>query len=210
MPGSYTRLVNVAVLVPVKAFAQAKQRLSTALDPATRVRLATWMAEQVISAAGEVPVYVVCDDDDVRSWAEQRGAIALWTARLGLNGAVDDGVEAIARAGFDHVIVTHADLPLPHSLIRVAREHTATIVPDHRRDGTNVMSFPTSTPIPASYGPGSFSRHWASAAHLCREVRPDPRLAIDVDTPDDLTNPRLKEVLPSWLPTIPANRFLNR
>jgi 2-phospho-L-lactate guanylyltransferase len=202
--------VDVAVLVPVKAFTEAKQRLSAVLTPDERIRLAMLMAEGVVRASAPHRVFVVCDDDTVSDWAEGLGATALWTAELGLNGAVNDGVAAIAKAGFEHVIVTHADLPLPTNLPAVARRGTTTLVPDRRRDGTNVMSFPTSAPIPASYGANSFERHRAHAtADAARiiEIRVDAELSIDIDTPDDLTHPILRKVLPRWLPTIQANRY---
>lgn len=203
--------MNVAVLVPVKAFSQAKQRLSDVLSPDERRRLARHLAEGVlaVAVAGEVPLFVVCDDDEVHRWAQDRGANALWTAELGLNGAVDDGVRSIAAQGFDHVIVSHADLPLAGSLTDVARPGTATFVPDTVHDGTNVMSFPLDRPVPAAYGPGSFQRHCdaARAMGLEVEVRADPRLALDIDVASDLVHPLLREVLPSWLPTIQANPF---
>jgi 2-phospho-L-lactate guanylyltransferase len=205
--------VDVAVLVPVKAFTEAKQRLSAVLTPADRIRLAMSMAEGVVRASAPHRVFVVCDDAGVRDWAEALGATALWTAELGLNGAVDDGVTAVSRAGFEHVIVTHADLPLPVNLPEVARRDTITLVPDRRRDGTNVMSFPTSAPIPASYGANSFERHLEHAStHAPRtvEIRIDAELSIDIDTPSDLTHPILRKVLPTWLPTIQANRFTQR
>jgi len=210
MRTSYTRRVDVAVLVPVKAFTEAKQRLATVLSPTDRIRLARWLADGVIESVGATPVFVVCDDPDVRRWADDAGASVLWTAQLGLNGAVDDGVAAVAAAGFDHVVVTHADLPLPRGLVHVARQGTSTFVPDRRRDGTNVMSFPTASPIPARYGPGSFRRHHAAARTPVTEVRFDHHLSIDLDNPSDLTHPLLREVLPSWLPTIPVNHFTHR
>ncbi|MGB3736270.1 MAG: 2-phospho-L-lactate guanylyltransferase [Ilumatobacter sp.] len=201
--------MNVAVLVPVKAFAQAKQRLADVLSPAERRRLAQTLAEGVLAVARDVPLFVVCDDEEVREWSERHGAQALWTAELGLNGAVDDGVRSIAAQGFDHIIVSHADLPLPASLTGIARDGTATFVPDVRRDGTNVMSFPLDRPVPAAYGSGSFDRHCdaARAAGLRVEVRADARLALDIDVASDLTHPLLREVLPTWLPTIPVNPF---
>lgn len=204
--------MNVAALVPVKAFTQAKQRLTDVLSPAQRHRLARSLAEGVLASAADIAVFVVCDDEEVRDWASSQGATALWTAELGLNGAVDDGVRSIAARGFDHVIVSHADLPLPASLTRVARRGTATFVPDAARDGTNVMSFPLHRPISASYGPGSFERHCATAraVGISVEVRIDAHLALDVDTSSDLTHPLLREVLPSWLPTIPVNPFTHR
>ena len=201
--------MNVAVLVPVKAFTQAKQRLADVLSPDERRRLARILAEGVLGVANDVPIFVVCDDEEVREWAMACGAKPLWTAELGLNGAVDDGVRSIAAQGFDHVIVSHADLPLPESLTSVARRGTATFVPDVVRDGTNVMSFPLDRPVPAAYGPGSFKRHCDSARTigLPIEVRADARLALDIDVASDLTHPLLREVLPSWLPTIPVNPF---
>lgn len=207
--------VNLAVLVPVKAFSMAKGRLAGALTPDERRRLARWLADGVVAAASAAPVFVVCDDEEVRDWATERGASALWTAELGLNGAVDDGVASISERGFDHVIVSHADLPLPSRLLDVARTDTATFVPDPNRDGTNVMSFPlprlrdAPDVIAASYGPGSFVRHREAAiqAGLAVEVRVDVELSLDLDTPTDLTHPLLREVLPTWLPTIPVNPF---
>lgn len=188
----------------------AKQRLSTVLGPSDRVRLAQWLADGVLTAVSNMDVFVACDDETVRSWALERGATPLWGAGLGLNGAVDDGVAQIAAAGFDHVTISHADLPFPSRLGSVARRGVTTIVPDQRRDGTNVMSFPTSAPIAAAYGANSFDRHLGAAisnADRQVEVRPDLHLSLDVDTRSDLAHPLTSEVLPPWLPTIPANRF---
>lgn len=193
--------------MPVKAFVAAKQRLAPVLQPAERRRLARWMADRVLDACAELPVYVACDDEDVRDWADARGARVLWGPGLGLNGAVDDGVRRIAADGIEHVSVTHSDLPLADGIPTLAVADRTTLVPDRRRDGTNVMSFPVERAIRASYGGGSFRRHLAAAAGST-EVRFDPRLSLDVDTPSDLAHPLLREVLPPWLPTIPVNRFI--
>ena len=60
-PGGLTEL-GVTVLIPIKAFHAAKQRLSPDLDPSQRADLARWMAAEVIAAAAPLPVVVVCDD----------------------------------------------------------------------------------------------------------------------------------------------------
>jgi 2-phospho-L-lactate guanylyltransferase len=200
--------VRLAVLVPVKRFSSAKGRLNGVLLPDQRALLARWMATQVTAAVAEVPTFVACDDDDVAAWADDQGASVIWGAGLGLNGAVDDGIAGIADAGFDHVVVAHADLPRPRRLLEVAAAGTVTLVPDRRRDGTNVMSFPTSVPIRASYGAGSFDRHLAQAVSSAAavEVRADVDLSLDLDTARDLAHPLIREVLPPWLRTIPANR----
>jgi len=198
--------VRLAVLVPVKRFTAAKGRLAGVLSDNDRARLAEWLATRVLDVVSELPTFVACDDEQVARWAESRGAQVLWTSELGLNGAVDDGVEQITAMDFDHVVVSHADLGRPDSLVSVARSGYITLVPDQWRDGTNVMAFPTMSPLSASYGGGSFARHLEQAEALGSvEVRDDPHLSLDIDTADDLAHPLIREVLPEWLPTIPAN-----
>ncbi|MEM9039180.1 MAG: hypothetical protein AAGD33_04705 [Actinomycetota bacterium] len=198
--------MEVATVVPVKAFSLAKQRLSGTLDPPTRARLARWMAERVIAAASRTSIHIACDDDEVRDWALDLGAAVRWGPGLGLDGAVDDAVAFVVSEGADHVVVSHADLPLATPLIDVTRRGWATLVPDRRRDGTNVIAYPADAVVAAGYGPGSFRRHLArSTAIGPTEVRADPLLAHDVDEPAHLLDPRLREVLPPWLPTIPDN-----
>ncbi|MDQ6838304.1 MAG: 2-phospho-L-lactate guanylyltransferase [Actinomycetota bacterium] len=179
---------RAAVLVPVKAFDQAKLRLAPALSPERRAALARTMAEQVLRSAGRLPAAVVCDDRQVAAWARNLGALVIWEPGRGLNGAVAAGVAHLAGAGVKHVVVAAGDLPLAEDLAWLAEFDGITIVPDRRHDGTNVIALPTSTPFGFSYGPGSFSRH-LTEAHLIgvpiRVVYASP-LGCDVDLPDDL------------------------
>lgn len=200
--------MRLAVLVPVKRFTAAKGRLTGVLDDHERARLAEWMATRVLEVVAEMPTYVACDDERVAAWARAKGAHVIWGAGLGLNGAVDDGVSNIRAAGFEHVVVTHADLARPGSLLDVARAGTITLVPDRRHDGTNVMSFPLEYTIRAAYGGGSFARHLGQALDLdaVTEVRGDRDLSLDLDTERDLNHPLIREVLPTWLPMSRANR----
>ena len=203
MPG-----VNAVVLVPVKAFADAKARLASVLGVAERERLARWTSARVLAAAGELPTYVACDDEQVAAWATEHGASILWHPGVGLNAAVNDSVAELRDAGVSDVIVAHGDLPRAHSFAALAQHGTLTLVPDRRGDGTNVIAVPTDMPFQFSYGPGSFQRHLQSAiaAGLSVRVRRDPLLALDIDTPSDLAHPLVQEVLPSWLQTNPANQ----
>ncbi len=185
MPGSAT------VVVPVKDFSRAKLRLAPELDPAARADLARRMAGVVVAAAAPLPVCVVCDSVTVRAWAEQQGARVIWTPGLGLNGAVQAAVDTLAHEGVDVAVVAHGDLPLATRLAWVAATPGVTIVPDRRREGTNVIAVPTSIGFRFAYGPGSFERHRAEAIRLGQQVRivADPRLGWDVDLPDDLVLP---------------------
>ncbi len=182
---------RAAVLVPVKAFTAAKLRLASALDAGERADLARSMAGAVLRAAGELPTFIVCDDDEVAAWATGHGAGVLWRPGHGLNGAVTDGVAALNQLGFVRVIVAHADLPHARQLAWAAAFPGVTLIPDRRDDGTNVASVPASAGFTFSYGPGSFRRHGAEARRLglgLRVVRA-PRLGWDVDVPDDLAAP---------------------
>ena len=183
------RPMRYAVVVPVKAFALAKARLAPALDAEARATLARRMAEQVLRAAGELPVTVACDDDDVAAWARARGAAVAWTPGTDLNGAVTAAVEQLAAAGVDRVVVAHADLPRATDLSPVAAVPAgAVLVPDRHRDGTNVLAVPAGAGFRFAYGPGSFDRHRAEADRLGLAVtvlEPDD-LTLDIDDPDDL------------------------
>ena len=198
--------MEVAVLVPVKDFGQAKARLSQHVDPDGRRCLARWMAGRVVAAAGCSAVFVVCDDDDVATWAESAGARVVWTPGVGLNGAVTAGVATVAARGFDHVVVAHSDLPLARDLASVADSGRVTLVPDSRDDGTNVLAVPTGIDFGFAYGARSFHAHALEAQRLGLDIAVlrSPELALDVDTVDDLLHPSiaplLPEVLPAWTP----------
>jgi 2-phospho-L-lactate guanylyltransferase len=184
-------MTSAAVVVPVKAFGAAKVRLASALGPAERAALARRLAEIVVRAAAPLPALVVCDDDEVRAWAEGVGARVVWCPGRGLNGAVADGLAALRADGVETAIVAHGDLPLATRLDWVAQFPDVTLVPDRRFDGTNVAGVPTGAGFRFSYGAGSFARHRREAARLGLAARivPDPMLGWDVDLPADLAWP---------------------
>lgn len=189
---------STTVVVPVKAFSVAKLRLAPALDPAARAALARRLATVVVAAAGELPVLVVCDDDEVAAWAAGSGAAVVWAPGRGLDGAVADGVDRAAADGASRVVVAHADLPLARDLAPLAAGRAAvTLVPDRRRDGTNVAVVPAGAGFAFRYGAGSFERHLTEAARLGLEVDvvDDPALSWDVDVPGDLDHPEVTALL---------------
>ena len=177
------------VLVPVKAFSQAKERLSTVLSPQQRAALARSMAEHVLNAASPLPVAIVCDNKEVAEWAEALGAQVLSEPGLGLNGAVQAAVAVLEAQGVSRIIVAHSDLPLAKPLAWLANVQGIALVPDRRDEGTNVISLPAHCGFRFSYGPGSFARHRAEADRtgLTVTVVRDPDLAWDVDFPADMT-----------------------
>jgi 2-phospho-L-lactate guanylyltransferase len=178
------------VVVPLRSFTSGKARLAAVLPEAERRELTRSMAEAVVHAAGGLPVVVVTSDPEVGSWARA----------LGCDVAADPGsLDAAAAAGrswarargLARCAVVHADLPLARSFDAVVADGpapVAVIVPDHRGDGTPVLSLPVSVPFGFSYGPGSAARHAAEAERHGLEVRivHDDALAFDVDVAADL------------------------
>lgn len=183
---------DTAVLIPVKAFVDAKARLAPALGPAERAQLAETMATTVVHAASTLPVWVVCDDDAVAAWATKVGANVLWKPGRGLNGAVAEGVTDLAHLDIGRAIVVHADLPHARDLAHLAARDGITLVPDRRDDGTNVIVLPTDSGFEFAYGPGSFSRHVEEAQRRVDvvHIERDERLGWDVDVPADLVTPQ--------------------
>ena len=181
-----------AVLIPVKAFGAAKGRLAGVLDASDRAALARSMAERVVAAAGGLPVWVACDDEGVAAWALAAGAQVVWSEGLDLNGSVALGLSTLRSVeGVDgrRVVIAHGDLPMATDLGRVTWfRRGATVVPDRRDDGTNVLCVPLTVDFVPAYGPGSFARHVAHLRDLGLDVR-IARLADlqwDVDVPEDL------------------------
>ena len=176
------------VLIPVKAFGDAKVRLTAALGAEARAALARQLAEGVIRAAASGPVAVVCDDDEVARWAAQHGATVIWAPGKGLNRAVAFGVSELEARGAARITVVHGDILDPSGLGAIPSVPGILLVPDLRDDGTNVISLPSGATFTFSYGPGSFHRHRATAeagAHDVVILR-DLLLGHDVDQPSDL------------------------
>ena len=183
--------MTAAVVVPIRSFEAGKSRLGARLDPAGRAALLQAMAENVVAAAGPMPVAVVSNAREVRRWA-----VALGLTLLDDPGTLDlaaaAGLGWAAANGFHRAVIAHADLPLATTLAPVAADGSRPVVsavPCHRDDGTPVLSLPTTADgFVFAYGPGSFRRHAAAAraAGLAFRVRRDIRLGRDVDAPEDL------------------------
>jgi 2-phospho-L-lactate/phosphoenolpyruvate guanylyltransferase len=177
------------VLIPVKAFRQAKRRLGTTLGEPEREQLVRTMAAHVVSACAPLPVAVVCDDEPVAEWAEAHGATVVWAPGHGLNGAVRTGLDLLTSAGARWVTVAHGDLPRAKGIGTLPPFDGVTLVPDRRDDGTNVLRLPAVPDFRFAYGPGSFRAHRAEATRLGLAVRVvrSPDLAYDVDWPADVS-----------------------
>ena len=181
--------VPAVVAIPIRSFDDAKTRLAGVLSAADRRRLAEAMAERVVRAAHDLPVFIISDDADVARWASRLGVDVVAPGVSGLNASVTAAVSLLAAdlAHDARIIVAHADLPRADDL-RVVTGAGVAIAPDAARDGSNVLSLPAGTEFTFRYGPGSFEAHRREAADRGLEVTviDDESLALDVDDPADL------------------------
>ncbi len=182
---------NAALLVPLKSFTAGKGRLGESLESSDRAALVRTLAAGVLAAAGDLPAWVVCDDDEVAEFALRRGAQVVWRGG-GLNRAVQGAFVQLGDDGFDRVVVAHGDLAEPRSFEAFVEPsisaRSVVIAPDRHGDGTNVIAVPTSESFRFAYGPGSYQRHRIEAAQQGLELilAAAPELGLDVDTPEDL------------------------
>jgi len=181
---------DAGIVIPLRSFAHAKLRLADVLTDDARVAFARSMADRVVDAAGAYPAVVVSDAPEVCVWASERGLPVVADAGS-LDAAADAGRAWVRRQRLDRVVIVHADLPLASSLDAVTGDGAAPIavlVPDHRHDGTPVLSLPAAAPFRFGYGPGSAARHTQEAKRCGLTVRVvhDPELGFDVDIEDDL------------------------
>lgn len=195
--------------MPLKSFANGKARLAPVLDAPSRERLSRECADRVVKSARGIPVVVVTgdsDSDDVRLWARDRSLTCIAQSSPGLNGAVSDGVAWARAEGFDVAIIAHSDVPLADDVTPYVDVDNIVIVPDTTNDGTNLMSLPTAAEFTFHYGPGSFALHVSEAMNrgFAPRVALSDEWSRDLDTPDDLNDPRIREVFP-WLPTSQAS-----
>jgi 2-phospho-L-lactate guanylyltransferase len=184
---------------PIKSFADAKQRLSEELSAGPRRALAEAMFSDVLVAlrrANEVSdVVVVSADNNAQQIAGGNGAMVLDDTDAGHSAAASAGVRLALEQGFKRVLLVPGDCPLLDpkeldALIAGASDGPEVLImPDRHGSGTNALLLTPPDAITPSFGPDSRERHGAiaDAAGVAHRVVEVSSLALDIDTPDDLT-----------------------
>ena len=183
------------VLIPIKAFDNAKARLASVLNSTERADLARSLAEGVITACMDVQVWVICEDNNVEDWALGLGVQVIRNPEDGLNKAAHIGLATVAGLGIEKVLITHSDLINPAGITSLLEKPGIVLVPDRHLTGTNVIGLPTYVDFSFSYGQNSFSRHVKESEkfNLPLTIVKDSVLGFDVDNPDDLNEYRLSK-----------------
>ena len=184
------------VLLPVKDFKNAKQRLAPAVDAETRAGLARAMLADVLSALKQarspqrIVVFTACDE--VIEMTRPLGFdVVLEKSVDGHSAAVNQMVEELS-GGCSRILSIAGDLPrLVSSEIDFALDTAAepiTLIPSRDGTGTNGVVFIAPARIAMDYGEGSFRRHVSKAAAAGHrlDIMSLPGIAFDIDTPEDL------------------------
>jgi 2-phospho-L-lactate/phosphoenolpyruvate guanylyltransferase len=188
-----------AVLIPVKEFARAKQRLTDNLSAEARVALADALWQdffELISASACIDrVFVVTLEPRVLERARSLGWETIpETHQISESDSVDFASRWCEERGIAALLRLPVDLPLiePRD-IQIIFEHataapSAVIVPSRDGQGTNALLRTPPTIFPSRFGPGSFENHLAEAArvHSRITVMRNPRIEVDIDDAADI------------------------
>ena len=190
--------VTTWVVVLVKDFDSAKQRLTPALGTKSRRTLARRNAHLAVSAAAAGGhVLVVTGSDEVAEMAVAWGADVLVEPHEdGQNMAARRGIERARAQGAGAVLLLSSDLPLvtPDAvarLVRGAAQHASPVavaVPAIGRGGTNALYLRPPDAIGLHFGDDSLAQFQEDAEARGVEfvVFHSDAIALDLDEPSDL------------------------
>jgi 2-phospho-L-lactate/phosphoenolpyruvate guanylyltransferase len=194
---------KICAVVPVKETGRGKQRLAGILSPCQRQLLVQAMFEDVLTAltrtTGLTAILVSTVDREIAAIAARYGAeVSEEAASDGHSEAVAAVAERLEASASD-MLALPADIPLvqPEDIGRLltvnheAAQHKArlfTIAPARDERGSNAVFCSPARAVPLQFGEDSFLPHLAAARK--RGIEPLvvklPRVALDIDTPEDL------------------------
>jgi 2-phospho-L-lactate guanylyltransferase len=217
------RVRGICAVVPVKETDKAKERLAQTIAAERRQQLAFAMLEDVLAAlaatAELASILVVTVDPAAALIAARYGArVSAASAAEGHTAAVACAAQQLAgkRLG---MLTVPADIPLvqtqdirellvAHRSSWDASGRAFTIVPAHNQRGSNALVCSPADAVRLRFGEDSFFPHVAAAKENGIEpvVLRLPRIALDIDTPDDLaaliaagpSNSHTFELLTRW------------
>jgi 2-phospho-L-lactate/phosphoenolpyruvate guanylyltransferase len=196
--------MQATAIVPVKRFGAAKQRLSDALAPADRARLAEAMTADVLERIAACPSI----ERTIVVSGEPRIAAVAWAAGAELIADPEDaghseaaalGVSAASGQGASCVALLPGDCPLLDPA-ELDRELTAlapgsvAVIADRHGTGTNGLLLSPPDAIHPSFGPDSCERHLrlVADAGVAGSVADIPSMGLDLDTGEDLAELRAR------------------
>lgn len=187
------------VVVLIKDFHSAKQRLRPALEPAQRAELARANATLALAAARSAcsRVLAVAGSQEAAALAGKEGAeVLLESVPGGQNGASRAGIARALGEGAGAVLLISSDLPLiTGEALSALLEHAAGLgeravlaAPAIGRGGTNALYLRPPDVIDLHFGDGSLAKfeREAQGRGVAFALHHSDQLALDLDEPEDL------------------------
>jgi 2-phospho-L-lactate guanylyltransferase len=189
--------MNIFAIIPVKKLDNAKSRLSPLLTNDERKQFCLKMLEDILKTVKSTKrikqTVVVSNDPEVFHVTKNFEATYLKEKEAGLNEAVFEAIDWCIDGGATSVLVLPADIPLvmPRDLNRIlalGEKASMVISPSRGGKGTNALLLTPPNVCPTFYGSCSFQRHLEEASKRGISYRSfeSPRIALDIDTVDDL------------------------
>ncbi len=186
------------VVVLIKDFDSAKQRLRPAMGARSRRALARRNARRAVEAAsGGDHLLVVTGSDEVAEMATGWGAEVLVEPREeGQNVAARRGINRAVEKGAEAVLVLSSDLPLVtakavRDMLDAGGRHASPVVlaaPAIGRGGTNALYLRPAEAIGLHFGDDSLAkfRDDAESRGVRFVIHHSDAMALDLDEPSDL------------------------
>ena len=188
-----------AILIPVKAFSRAKERLAPHHSEDDRAALARAFCEDMFRVVAQVKsvdrVYVVSAEYHALSLARQLNwHIIDESEQVSESVSVDaaslqcarEGVKALLRLPIDLPLITPSDIETLFYFLEPPP--SVVIVPSLDGTGTNALLRSPPDLFPSHFGHGSLALHLkeAETAGAKLAIVRNERIALDIDEPKDL------------------------
>lgn len=186
------------IVIPVKRFALAKNRLNTVLTSAERESLAQVMLNDVIRAVANARlvsgILLVSNEMRAKYIVERVGGLFLKSIESGVSIAFKQASDWLLRHGQRTAFMIPSDIPTIESseVDSLIAAHSAgksvTIIPDRHYGGTNGLIVSPPDIINYHFGSNSFSLHINAAEEV--GIKPTVKISqgvtLDIDSQPDL------------------------
>jgi 2-phospho-L-lactate guanylyltransferase len=192
-------MISFPVVIPVKPFDFAKQRLSGVLQPSQRAALARTMLVDVLnvvaSAVAPSDVIVVTASAEATEIAKRsRMQVLPEAAASDLNAAVEAASRHRMVQNAGGFLMLPADVPeittaaIHQAFAALDQNFSLVLAPATSDGGTNLLACRPPHAIRPQFGTQSFAKHLAAGkqAGLACHVLNSAELGRDIDSPDDL------------------------
>jgi 2-phospho-L-lactate guanylyltransferase len=185
-------------VIPVKRFAEAKQRLQPDVEPLEREQIAEEMLRLVLEAVRptrrlDTPIIVTGEPDAKRLARLYKYEVVDDVADAGHSEAALLGIHHAMNTGANAVVLLPGDCPVlsireVDDLLDRLSSPSVTVIPDRHGTGTNGLVLSPPDAIEPAFGEGSHARHLelARQAGVPAATANLRSLALDIDTPEDL------------------------